>query len=403
MASSTGVSKQCKPAAGSRSRWNPKLQHREKFTTCLRNNIREYGRATAFLKEMLANADDAKASHFVVCLDKSQYPVDGLLSKDMAPLQGTSLWVGNSAKFSSADWHRYTQDVGDSGKVNDSETIGKFGKGALTAYGLTDVIQILSGDHLMMLDPHGEHLPDHQESIFGNLVDPEDEFPVDPAECPGQLDPFLSFTAHCPDKHVPELVLGRRYDGTLFRLALRSASAAKTSQISSEFFTADKVSQILRRFSHVAPGLLLFTRHVKSISVYQKDSVDSPCTLLHQCSASKTKQDSVAGCHRHLISVKIHNSRNNASRQQWMRCTHSAPGRISADTAVLLQDNVDGRDTVFLVLDGQVYSTLTLPLTRTQLPLHINGAFMMSSDRRTLRGGEGAQAEVTSRYKSYAE
>ena len=60
----------------------------------------------------------------------------------MEALQGPALWVCNNAKFSDQDWQTYTLNVGESAKANDSETIGKFGKGALTAYSLTDVIQV---------------------------------------------------------------------------------------------------------------------------------------------------------------------------------------------------------------------------------------------------------------------
>ena len=62
----------------------------------------------------------------------------------MRGLQGPALWVCNNAKFTDKDWENYTLSVGESAKANDSETIGKFGKGALTAYTLTDVIQVIT-------------------------------------------------------------------------------------------------------------------------------------------------------------------------------------------------------------------------------------------------------------------
>ena len=61
------------------SGWNTRLQQREKFTVCIRNNIREYGGGGTCFKELLANADDAKATDVTVCLDKSQYPRQRLL------------------------------------------------------------------------------------------------------------------------------------------------------------------------------------------------------------------------------------------------------------------------------------------------------------------------------------
>lgn len=38
------------------------------------HSIQEYGDGDMCLKEMLVNADDARASHFFVCLDKTAYP-----------------------------------------------------------------------------------------------------------------------------------------------------------------------------------------------------------------------------------------------------------------------------------------------------------------------------------------
>ena len=180
------------------SNWNTRLQQREKFTVCIKNNVREYGGGSTCLKELLANADDAKATHLTVCLDKSEYPAKSLLNVGMEGLQGPALWVCNDAKFSDQDWENYTLSVGESAKADDSETIGKFGKGALTAYSLTDVIQIISADNLLILDPHGTHLQEQLPSVFGNMVNRRDKHYVDvAADSPDQLEPFLSFTKHC--------------------------------------------------------------------------------------------------------------------------------------------------------------------------------------------------------------
>ena len=124
--------------------WNLGLQQREKFTVCIRNNIREYGGGNTCLKELLANADDAKAQHLTVCLDKSQYSAQRVLDVGMEGLQGPALRVCNDAQFSKENWVAYTSKVGDSAKANDSETVGKFGKGALTVYSVTDVVQVIT-------------------------------------------------------------------------------------------------------------------------------------------------------------------------------------------------------------------------------------------------------------------
>lgn len=110
-----------------RGRGNTSLVQREAFTVCIKNNVREYGGGDICLKEQLTNADDARAKHFVVCLDKTQHSSHGLMSDGMASLQGPSVVLFNDAEFSKADWHNYTQKVGDSSKVDDPGTAGKFG------------------------------------------------------------------------------------------------------------------------------------------------------------------------------------------------------------------------------------------------------------------------------------
>lgn len=97
--------------------WDTRLQQREKFTTCIKNNVREYGGGSTCLKELLANADDAKATSFTACLDKSQYSTGCLLDAGMKDLQGPALWVCNDARFSKQDYRNYTLSVGESAKA----------------------------------------------------------------------------------------------------------------------------------------------------------------------------------------------------------------------------------------------------------------------------------------------
>ena len=123
---------------------NTEPVQQESFTTRIKNNVSEYGGRDICLKEQLANADDAKATHFIVCLDKSQYAAERLLADGMRSLQGPALVVGNDAQFNADDLRSYRLKVGNSGKASDPRTTGHFGKGALTAYSVADVIQLLS-------------------------------------------------------------------------------------------------------------------------------------------------------------------------------------------------------------------------------------------------------------------
>ena len=315
---------------------------------------------------------------------------------DQSELQGLALWICNDAEFSQDNWTSYTLNVGESAKAGDTETTGKFGKGALTAYSLADFIQLLSGDHLLTLDPHGTHLPDKLESIFGNLVHPQDEHFVDVAnDCPGQLEPFLAFTKQCPS--VPTLALKCHYPGTLFKLALRTKAAAQASMISSNSFTAEQFVSTLHTFLQAAPDLLLFTRHVKRISIYMKEDVQTPCTLLHECAATTSSLPSAASmCQLQQLSLSLQHADSSKSNKYWLKSVNSsAAGRPEGGVAVLLNDGPAASANTLPAIAGKVYSTMALPLEGTCLPVHINGAFLVSADRRSIWTGEGDEGQVS--------
>lgn len=86
-----------------------------------------YGGGGVCLQEMLANADDVRATHFTILLDKSHYHSHGLLHDNMQDMQKPGLLVGNNAAFTEQDFVGYTRKIGNSFKKNDSRTAGQFG------------------------------------------------------------------------------------------------------------------------------------------------------------------------------------------------------------------------------------------------------------------------------------
>ncbi|KAL3132925.1 hypothetical protein ABBQ38_006839 [Trebouxia sp. C0009 RCD-2024] len=261
---------------------------------------------------------------------------------------------------------RVTLSASATAKANDGKTIGKFGKGALTAYSLTDVIQIFSGDSLLILDPHGTHLHDQLPSVFGNVVNKEDKHFVDVyADSPDQLNPFLSFTRNCSS--VPTLSTSKHYPGTLFRLALRTETAAQHSEISKESLSPDQIAQALHHFAQAAPDLLLFTRHVKGISVWTKESQHSKCTLMHECSASMRDVPSpMPGCQLQEATISIQRCEDpqaprSETRKVWLKSTHSVKGQ-SGDVALLMHSDGNSPCQHLPNVVGKVYSTMALPL-----------------------------------------
>ncbi|DBB07701.1 TPA: hypothetical protein ACH3X3_009127 [Trebouxia sp. C0006] len=338
---------------------NTELVQQESFTTCIKNNVSEYGGSDICLKEQLATADDAKATHFI---------------------------------FSAAQLK-----VGNSGKASDARTTGQFGKGALTAYSVADVIQLLSHEQLLILDPHGTHLPQGLSSLAFNFVNAKDEFYTDLfAEAPNQLQPFLFFTEGCSE--VPTLAPQSGYPGTLFRLPLRTADAALSSQISSQGISTEQFSETLHGFMQTAPDLLLFTRHVTKVSVYIKETVDSPADLKHTSVASRSAiaHDPLA---TNMRMEKLTISSENAGLQTvkvWHKAVNTASPSQSDGMAVLAQlQHGSNAAQKWPVISGKMYSTMALPIDTKGLPVHINGPFRMSADRRKLWEGQGDRGQAS--------
>ena len=376
---------------------NTELVQQEACTICIKNNVSEYGGSDICLKEQLANADDAKATHFIICLDKSQYAAESLLSDGMRSLQGPALVVGNDAQFSADDLRSYILTVGNSGKASDPRTTGQFGKGALTAYSVADVIQLLSHEQLLILDPHGTHLPQGLRSLAFNFVNAKDNFYTDLfAEAPDQLQPFLSFTESCSE--VPTLAPQSEYPGTLFRLPLRTADAALSSQISSQGISTEQFSATLHDFMQTAPNLLLFTRHITKVSVYIKETVNSPAHLKHRSVASRSAlpHDPLAINTR---MEKLTVSSENAGRytvKVWHKAVNTVSPSQSDGMAVLaLLQHGSMPAQKWPVISGKMYSTMALPIDTKGLPVHINGPFRMSADRRKLWEGQGDRGQAS--------
>ena len=85
-------------------------QH-EKITTRLRNIIRDYPLDITLLKELLQNADDAKANKMYVVLDKRSHGKQSVLSEEWKELQGPALLVWNDSTFTEKDL-RGIQELG---------------------------------------------------------------------------------------------------------------------------------------------------------------------------------------------------------------------------------------------------------------------------------------------------
>ena len=149
---------------------------REDLTRRIGNILRDYPFDITILKELLQNADDAKATKMYVILDKRKHSSEHVLSEEWKNLHGPALLVWNDSEFSDKDLQGI-QELGLGSKRSDAEIIGQYGIGFNAVYHLTDCPSFVTGgDTLCNLDPHCRYVPEASEKYPGIMYKGLDEW-----------------------------------------------------------------------------------------------------------------------------------------------------------------------------------------------------------------------------------
>jgi sacsin len=241
----------------------------EKLTSRIANILHNYSHED-LLKELVQNAEDAGATEFCLLLDKKTHASNLLFNPMMAQFQGPSLLIYNNRTLLEHDIANISR-LGDSHKLESYQKIGRFGVGLNTAYHYADLLQFLSGETLLILDPHAKHVtgasekkPGRRYKFTGRLFDSFQD----------QLSPFQSVINDHPssffltDPHQP-------FEGTLLRLPLRNKDAA--SRLSKNHWIGEwqgfkKIEEMLDHFKNEALSCLLFLRHLQQVAIYVRET-----------------------------------------------------------------------------------------------------------------------------------
>ncbi|XP_021724690.1 uncharacterized protein LOC110692006 isoform X2 [Chenopodium quinoa] len=243
-------------------------QH-EALTTRLKHILEMYADGPGILFELVQNAEDAGASEVIFLLDKTQYKTSSLLSPEMADWQGPALYCYNDSIFSPQDLYSISR-IGQDSKLEKPFAIGRFGLGFNSVYHFTDIPSFVSGENIVMFDPHACNLPGISPSHPGLRIKFVGRRILE--QFPDQFTPFLHFGCD----------LQNQFPGTLFRFPLRTASTAPRSQIKQEGYEPEDVASLFSSFSKIVSETLLFLRRVKSISLFVKDGSNSELQLVHR-------------------------------------------------------------------------------------------------------------------------
>ena len=408
-------------------------QH-EDLTTRIQGIIRDYDFDITIVKELLQNADDARASQVCFILDRRTHGSKSILSEEWKELQGPALLVWNDSVFTEKDY-KGIQKLGLGSKRYNEETIGQYGIGFNVVYHLTDCPSFISdGDTLCIFDPHCQYTLGTNERRPGAMYDNLKK---------GFWNKFADMsTAYLQDGS--DKVPGEFQRGTLFRFPLRhTAAMAMKSQIIDHRsckghgqIQPEDLSRLMHKWMPSVKQSIFFLNHVTEVK-YLEISEEGVVETKFHCKAVVEKssesfqgfQNAVSGftaernqsfiihyqitvtefiCNMEDIIIERKPKNNIVERKQNKDIVERKPKEekwlIQQSIGDMQDENqywqyietVKPRHAIAVPLrysqqmsfdkkwTGQLFCFLPLPSLSSDIPAHINGSFILDSHRRAL-------------------
>ncbi|KAM4016074.1 sacsin-like [Anomaloglossus baeobatrachus] len=360
------------------------------FLIQLQNILRKYPDGGQILKELIQNADDAKAREVIFVYDERECGTDTLYAMDPHIIQGPFLLVYNNEMFSDRDWEGI-QRPGNSIKRKDPDTVGRFGLGFNSVYHITDYPAIFSGKNIGILDP--------QENIFyrgGRLwnIEKKDQFTEDLRD---QFQPFKNVLEKLDLGCWKEVLESGCFKGTLFCFPLRICP----SEISGNIYNTERVEELFESFMKDSSIALLFLRHVTSISLKKigKDGIMQ--TLLTVSVRSEDLLDmECAGIAIQTVCKVVSLKHMDNKDCKWLVTTSKDHDNVFPELTEL-SNKLCNRPVLDIahplskedrnLFAGRLHCILPLPdkeENQSGLPCLINGCFDLTDDRRGLKWPE---------------
>ena len=407
---------------------------KEPLTTRLHNIVKEgYQDGLAVPKEIIQNADDARATTVKFIFDERENKDarTQLLDEGMASCQGPALWAYNDGLFSDDDLKNITKLSGAT-KESDTTKIGKFGLGFCAVYNLTDVPSFVSGQNMVIFDPHTTHLnkvlPGESPGLRIDLKTMKNKRLM--KKMHNQFKPFQNVLGCDRFQKDPY------FNGTLFRLPLRTKQQAAVSEIKSSSYSREEMMKLLKQFVEACGNMLLFTQNVRELKLYHippigvsPDSANLICTVTRElashsfdrtildiCSDLKMKKELHSNpfetVQRVLIKIQntehmrmISNAGESVFETNWLvswatgvskslqlSCSTNIAGALPLGSVAVLIKSENGyaipesmgKCTFGFYKAGHLFCYLPLPI-QSNVEFHVNGSFAVTSTRRGLQ------------------
>ncbi|XP_053546606.1 sacsin [Bombina bombina] len=366
------------------------FQRSPPFLIQLQNILRKYPDGGQILKELIQNADDARASEVIFIYDEREYGTEKLSTEELHTVQGPALLAYNNQTFTDHDW-KGIQEPGNSIKRKDPNTVGKFGLGFNSVYHITDYPAIFSGKNIGILDP--------QETIFhrgGRWWSLEKHKQCIDEELADQFHPFQKVLEDIGKGSWNEILNNGYFEGTLFRFPLRFTA----SEISDNLYNTERIQELFDSFISDASLSLLFLRHVRTVSMKRIDTDGSLRDLLTVSVSTEvlnkleTSDDVIGTC---LKVTSLKGCDREEEDCKWLVVTSLIHGNMFPDLVELSTKlcNKASLDLAYpltksgsALASGRLSCFLPLPDkedNKTGLPILINGSFDLTDDRRSMK------------------
>ncbi|KAG8998065.1 hypothetical protein FRB94_007228 [Tulasnella sp. JGI-2019a] len=304
--------------------------------------------------------------------------------------QSPALVIWNNETFTEED-SVGLPSTGKGGKQGNNETIGRFGLGTLSFYHFTEMVMVVSGNRVAFLDPSGRYLPRTGRSPRTSLIT---SLEVCRRKYLGHLQPLEGLFGFSSTQSS--------YEGTLFRLPLRTSQQTTASKLSNTFYSAVELHDLMKtKFFDQAEKSLFFSK-IESISAQRRNT---GMALLPMWSVHGIRQTSTVIMSGDLLKTTemrletIVNSEP-ARAQNWLIHTtktkhdgvpevfrHLAADHRLPPPSIGLAIRLTAKDKAtepHAPAQYRLFATLPLPIL-TKLPVHIHATWILAADRRSIR------------------
>ena len=388
---------------------------KERLVKRIKRIIDSYPFSEDILKEMLQNADDAGATSVHFICDSRSLETEKVFDETWKAIQGPALCVYNDRSFTDKDIQGI-QSLGEGSKSDDPVKTGQYGVGFNCVYHLTDVPTFFTtvkgqGTVLCAFDPNCKYVPG------ADCHNPGGMFRVTDGLQTNFCDVFSGyFTKH--------------YDisksGTVFRLPLRTRDVAKESEILQKEVTVEDIKSLFTRFRPDMYEALLFVNSVEEICLRKVTPGSTNAIHLQNEYSVRVQLTEYAKAQRNFLQSQIRKAAMKLRKKEkklyevkmtevvyelttedsdkkqdiWQivqRCgfedSSIIPKSVSSayqcddlgllplgGVAYLKQSSSAGRHTA--AKHNRLFCFLPLPVQLPELPVHVNGHFVLSNESR---------------------